>query len=186
MAFDPNKHITKIQGRDYIEVKWRIVWFRDENPQGRIATEIVIAGDTPIAVRASVIDGDGNHLADGMATIRQAEGRETRSWGGREIEKAETAAIGRALAHAGYGTQFTGEVEGDYLADSPVDNGNSALNLDVWNKSTMTAFWKRWTSAGIDGDDILKALEIKALSEWKHSASSANERMELTFNKKGA
>jgi hypothetical protein len=38
--------------------------------------------------------------------------------------KAETAAIGRALAHAGYGTQFTGEDEGDFLADSPVENGH--------------------------------------------------------------
>lgn len=60
---------------------------------------------------------------------------------------------------------------------------NKTIDLDAWNKDNMTAFWQRWTGAGIDGSDILKTLDISALGQWKHGANAANERMEITFNK---
>lgn len=43
------------------------------------------------------------------------------------IEKAESGAIGRALATLGYGTQFTGDElnEGNRIVDSPVDRAPS-------------------------------------------------------------
>lgn len=62
-------------------------------------------------------------------------------------------------------------------------DSKKTIDLDVWNKDNMTTFWKRWTGQGVDGDDILKALDIQGLGEWKNSVSAANERMELTFNK---
>jgi hypothetical protein len=39
--FNPSKHLTKIQGRDYLEVKWRLVWFRQDHPDWSIETEPV-------------------------------------------------------------------------------------------------------------------------------------------------
>jgi hypothetical protein len=43
----------------------------------------------------------------------------TKHLGGRFLEKGETAAVGRALAMAGFGTDDTLD-DVDFLADSPV------------------------------------------------------------------
>ncbi|GCE19242.1 hypothetical protein [Dictyobacter kobayashii] len=65
--------------------------------------------------RATVKDGVG-----GMATGTKSE--KAASFGDF-IEKAETGAIGRALAALGYGTQFTGDEweEAHRIVDSPVE-----------------------------------------------------------------
>jgi hypothetical protein len=43
------------------------------------------------------------------------------------LEKAETGAIGRALALCGYGTQFAPELEeAERIVDSPVARGSKA------------------------------------------------------------
>lgn len=118
MAFDPNSKLANLKGKDYLEVKWRIVWFRDEHPKGQISTDVVHFDGTTAAVRAIVLTEDGTVLGTGMAACdRQAAPQ------GRYLEKAETSAIGRALGIAGYGTQFTGEElsEDDHLSDSPVE-----------------------------------------------------------------
>ena len=117
MAFNPNNYLTDLRGKQYLEVAWRLVWFRDKHPQGQIITNMISAA--PIVMRAEVIV-DGIVVATGHGTA-DAGGRKV-VWSGREIEKAETAAIGRALAAAGFGTQFSGEfddAQDDHLADSP-------------------------------------------------------------------
>ena len=40
-TFDPAKHLRKLAGRDYLEVKWRLVWLRMEHADAQIATELV-------------------------------------------------------------------------------------------------------------------------------------------------
>lgn len=127
MAFNPQDHMGKLKGKDYLEVKWRIVWFRQENPAGRIDTDVKAIGDNAI-VKAIVWNNDGVQIASGMATVRSADNARM-SWAGRDFEKAETAAIGRALGVAGYGTQFTGDElnEDNYLADSPVTKNQTWL-----------------------------------------------------------
>src|SRR5438045_607966 len=39
--FDPTQYLSKFDGRDYLEVKWRLLWLRTEHPESRITTEIV-------------------------------------------------------------------------------------------------------------------------------------------------
>lgn len=116
--FDPKKYLISMKGRDYLEVKWRIVWFRADHPRGGIMTDTVSLD--PLVIKATITDDTGRILATGHGTAN-AGGKAT-VWSGREVEKAETAAIGRALASCGYGTQFTDDFnEGDNLADSPIE-----------------------------------------------------------------
>jgi hypothetical protein len=126
--FDPSKHLSnKVRGgADYLEVKWRLVWLRSDHPNARIQTQLVeLDREQGFALfRAEVRyppyeDDDGMH-GGGLAT---GYGSETGKDFGDFIEKAETKAVGRALAMLGYGTQFVGEEldEGDRVADAPVD-----------------------------------------------------------------
>lgn len=119
MTFNPEAHLTNLRGKKYLETKWRLVWFREDYPRGKVGTEIVNLD--PVIVKATITDENGELLATGHGTAKEKSGA---VWSGREFEKAETAAIGRALAHAGYGTQFTGETDTDNLADSPVEPRN--------------------------------------------------------------
>jgi hypothetical protein len=123
MSFNPKDHMIDLKGKEYLPVAYRIVWFREDHPNGAIRSECV--SQTPPLFRATVLDEDGRFLSDGHASATLPQGGRA-VWSGREFEKAETAAIGRALAHAGYGTQFDAEDEGDYLADSPVEHKPSA------------------------------------------------------------
>ena len=119
MAFNVKRYLIKVQGgRYYLPVSARLVWFRDEHPDWRVETEpLELDVERGIAIfRARVMDEQGNVLATGTKM-------ETREGFADFIEKAETGAIGRALAVAGFGTQFAPELsEGGVVhpVDSPV------------------------------------------------------------------
>lgn len=118
MAFNPKDHLINLRGKDYLEVKHRLEWFRDVHPAGSIVTEMLSVD--PLVFKSTVIDADGRILATGHGSANA--GGKSVVWSGREVEKAETAAQGRALAAAGFGTQFTddfNDAENDHLADSP-------------------------------------------------------------------
>lgn len=55
---------------------------------------------------------------------------------------------------------------------------------DAWDETNMRAFWNHWTQQ-TDKDTILSALGVQGLSEWQHSLSAANERMEIELAKGG-
>ena len=115
-TFDPTRHLSLINGNEYLEVKWRLVWLRTEHPDARIETEMVTHANNEVVFRASVSIPDG-----GSAT---GWGSEDAQSFGDYLEKAETKAIGRALAALGFGTQFCtdfdfGAAQGR-VVDSPV------------------------------------------------------------------
>lgn len=111
--------LLNLKGKPYLQVAHRLVWFREENPLGVIKTQILHQQDGWVIVRAEIAVPGTNGV---MNLISSAHKMETKENFGDYIEKAETGAIGRALAMAGYGTQFEPEFdEGDRLADSPVD-----------------------------------------------------------------
>ncbi len=124
MAFDFKKSLIKVQGgQTYLPVSARIVWFRQEHPDWGIHTEPVeINHEKQYAVfRATIYNADGKLMATGTK-------KEDVKGFGDFMEKAETGAVGRALALCGFGTQFSpdlDEVGRGRFADSPYPVGGN-------------------------------------------------------------
>ena len=154
MTFNPEKHLMDLNGKSYLEVKWRLVWFRQECPNGTIDTEEVEV-DLDREVEAEVPTGNwipnpnrpGKKMPERVVKTARGYARfravVTDGKGGRAtatksenaasfpdfIEKAETGAVGRALAMLGYGTQFTGDdlSEEHRIVDAPVERAPSSF-----------------------------------------------------------
>jgi hypothetical protein len=137
--FDPKPHLIQLPRRvkqkdgswkttydEYLEVKWWVLMFRQQYPHGRITTEeIMVDLDRGYArFKATVEDGEGGH-ATGYGTETQADFDDF-------CERAETRALGRALACLGYGTQFVGAdlTEGEHVADAPVATTTRQLSTE--------------------------------------------------------
>jgi len=106
--FEASKYLTDLKGRDYLEVKWRLLWLSTEHPDATIETELV-KHEGGLALFRARVSIPGGGAATGW-------GSETADDFGDYIEKAETKALGRALAALGYGTQFCEDF--DFAANS--------------------------------------------------------------------
>jgi hypothetical protein len=107
--------LMNLKGKDYLQVAYRLVWFREEHSDWSIETEFLNQSDQSAVCRATIKDALGRTIA----TSHKEESSKDFAMGHRE--KAETGAIGRALALCGYGTQFEPEFdEGDRVVDSPM------------------------------------------------------------------
>lgn len=116
-AFDPSRYLTKVSGSDYLEVKWRLVWLREIHPDAQIETELV-SHDGQFAVFRARVGIPGGGSATGWGSEGFNDFRDY-------IEKAETKAIGRALAALGFGTQFCPDFDfgaaAGRVVDAPID-----------------------------------------------------------------
>lgn len=114
--FNPQEHISIVDGAAYLEVKWRLVWLRETQPDAIIKTDMVESSRDHAIFKASV------RLPDGASST--GWGSEYREQFHNFIEAAETKALGRALAALGFGTQFAGDLGTDRggagLSDAPV------------------------------------------------------------------
>lgn len=114
--------LIKLKGKDYLEVKYRLVWFREEKPDWSIESELVHFSDKIAVSRATIKDPAGRIVAMGHKM-------ETPQGFSDYIEKAETGSIGRALALIGYGTQFAPDLdEGDRIVDAPAQRPKAPAN----------------------------------------------------------
>lgn len=132
MAFKPSDHFMQITRRqrqpdgsfkqvsnDYLEVKWRVVWLREDYPAAQIVNDLLSApGQEPAVVRSTITFTHEN----GEQAVGTGFGQADKQKWGDYLEKAETRAVGRALAMLGYGTQFAQEFEeDDLIVDAPVE-----------------------------------------------------------------
>ena len=135
-TFDPMKYMLKLPKHkkislgngqvkfekteaDYLPVAARIAWFRKDHPYWAIVTEIEHLADKAVVMKATIKDSVGSVIA----TARK---KETEAGFPDYIKKAETGAIGRALAMCGYGTLQAPEFdEQDRLADAPAEKQNA-------------------------------------------------------------
>lgn len=113
--FTPEEHLIELKGKKYLQVMWRLVWFREVHPDWGIDTQALELTDDKAIFKAVITDESGLQKSVG-------HGSESKKDFGDFIEKAETKAVGRALAMCGFGTQFVGEEfdEGERIVDSPV------------------------------------------------------------------
>lgn len=145
MSFDAEKHLSTIgygkNAKEYLEVKWRLVWFREKCPKGTIETRLIqLELDSETMEEKSVWNDQTKRMekrvteASGWVLFRayvsDGEGRSATGYKSEKaasfpdfIEKAETGAVGRALAMLGFGTQFTGtEFDEEHrIVDAPVE-----------------------------------------------------------------
>lgn len=114
--FNPKEHLIQLKGKEYLQVMWRLVWFREDRPNWSIETDPVVLQDNATVFKAVIRDENGRVVQTGY-------GSETVKDFADHREKAETKAVGRALAMLGYGTQFTAlELdEGERIVDSPAE-----------------------------------------------------------------
>lgn len=147
--FNPGEHViqlkTKEGFKDYLPVQQRLVWFREQCPQGKITTEKVFLDpdmDTTeegfawneekrrsekVMKTAKGFAVYHAHVEDGKGGVAEGTKSEKAAAFADYIEKAETGAIGRALAALGYGTQFAPDFEGD-VPTNPVDSPVASTN----------------------------------------------------------
>lgn len=129
MAFNPNEHMMSLKGKDYLQVAWRLVWFREEHPDWSIDTSILEMDADHAVFKAVICDETGAQKSVG-------HGSESKRDFGDFIEKAETKSVGRALAMLGYGTQFAADEldEGERIVDSPIQRGSAEAARNAGDK----------------------------------------------------
>ncbi len=163
VRFNPNEHIIQIPNKggktDYLPVQWRLVWFRELCPQGTIETEMIhldldreteeetyawnqeTRRSEKIIKRAQGIAVFKAIVTDGKGGKAEAYKSEKAASFGDFIEKANTGAVGRALAMLGYGTQFA-EMElseEDRIVDAPVERKPKYTERKPFVEGTVAA-----------------------------------------------
>jgi hypothetical protein len=115
--YDPSGDIVDLKGADYLQVKFRLKWLRDRHPDAHIETEMTTYDGQSAVFRARVSVPNGGS-ATGWGSEQYNDFRDF-------VEKAETKALGRALAALGFGTQFIGDEldgnNGPRIVDSPIE-----------------------------------------------------------------
>lgn len=159
--------LVNLKGKDYLMVGHRLQWFNEIEKHFDITTEFLLVNDDQTICKAHVVvkDVEGNVLRQAQATKR-----ETKKDFSDHTEKAETSAIGRALAILGYGTQFalSDLDEGQRLADSPM------VDVKEMKKDTPSTEKRQPEPAKKSGFGVKKETNsVIQPSELKNSVASA-------------
>lgn len=146
-GFDPRQYMRNLTGSDgtvkqYLDVVYRKLWFRLKNPEGKIVKKLLKLTEQTAIVEARVYlnktDPEDSYIASAFA---QKFSNQDEQFGAKFLELAETAAVGRALADAGYGLQFA-DLEGEQdpnVVDAPLgQNRGEGSNYISDMPGTMT------------------------------------------------
>lgn len=188
-----------LRGKPYLQVAHRLVWFREEHADWAIHTTLVEHDATHAIFRAEIVS---HPVAEGRGgIIATATGQESKADFADFIEKAETKAVGRALAMCGYGTQFAPELdEGDRLADAPIAPAKPAAKPPVAQRTfsavkpatheelleiVRLAEIKLGAKPG-DGKDMLEKLNTKFAFDLTSSADITHIKADTIIKGLGA
>lgn len=181
-AFDPRSLPIRTMSRggaQYLDVKYRLVWLREEHPDASIETEEKGHDPGKWATFRATVSVPGGGSATG-------HGSETAGDFGDYYEKAETKALGRALAALGYGAQFLPD-DGESLADAPMDGtANAPTPIDGRRqtrppKDDHERRTRHFHAVGSSHGWSDHALHLLAVGSFpKHGPASTNSRSDLT------
>ena len=138
--------IVSLKGKQYYTVSKRVADFRAAHPIADawgITTSIKHMDDTTIIFRAAVVNPHGSEVAVGYAEeVRSSRGVNSTS----ALENAETSAIGRALAAAGYGG------DGAYASADELVNALSQQRQPRPARDTRGSM--EWTGAALEAAGV--------------------------------
>ena len=164
MPFNPNDHLIKLQGKDYLEVKWRLMWLRELHPDAVITTELLAYSvEQEWALTRATVTLPTGGSATGTALQRPTTIAKD------FFANGETSAIGRALGALGFGTQFAPEFDqGEQVVDSPV--ARPAQPVDPELEAARAAL----KAARTTHDWSLQRIVETASWVWPHITSAAD------------
>ena len=173
-GFDPSAFLRKLQNEKgeeqlYLDVKYRKLWFRLKYPLGKITKRIIkLENDYAIIESRVYLDRNDNDESYISCAIAQRWRSEDDIYGKRYVETAETASVGRALADAGFGIQFS-EPEGEKdlnPVDSPITISNSTNNTvpiadeSLTDNIHTTSTNKKEISESMPVEDIMNIMTV--------------------------
>jgi hypothetical protein len=198
-TFNPTEHLMQIKGRDgikdYLPVQWRLVWFRSVCPLGTIETEMLHLDLDRVTEEETLVWNAENKcneqvvkqasgfvvfravVKDGKGGIGTGTKSEKASSFPDFIEKAETGAIGRALAALGYGTQFAPELNEEHrIVDAPVER--RVPTLETNGRKPLSPMRPAGTAANGNGQATLAIdTDASATEEQLASIRKLSERL---------
>lgn len=164
-----------VKGKDYVEVNKRVMAFRELEPNGSIATEIISFADGVVVMKSTIMSGNGQILGTGFAYEKESSSFINKT---SYIENCETSAVGRALGFCGIG------VDSSIASAEEVRNAikqQENLATDIEKKT----FMDRCKQLGVDYRKILQQVGVngmmtkeqhgKALAELKKIEESRAE-----------
>lgn len=182
-GFNPNDHMMKLQGKDYLPVAPRMAWAHAEHPKGwssRILASEHTSWEEPDP-RSRTTPKQNRTVREYWVRVRisfangafyEDEGSETNiDFPAAYREKAITKALGRALAQAGYGTLYAPEFDETATLDrkAGVDSTRDT-STDNNPDSHRTMSGVRVVDTPVDLDKLKESKEsknkkVKALPE---------------------
>ena len=142
MTKDLKSKAVKIQGKDYVLVSDRVLFFNETYPKGCISTKIIEQTEKSITIRATVYpEGEGrkftghsHEIDDGKNFINKTS----------LIENAETSAVGRALGFMGIGV-----IDSITSADELVKAKNHTPSRGTPTSKGQLEFYLPFSESGI-------------------------------------
>ena len=169
-GFEPKDYLRKEVTEEgvsfYLDTKYRLLWFRMKYPEGKLV-KIPKALNKEYAtfevrVYTDKNDAENNFLANGFASRYKDDGNE--KFGLNFVESAETAALGRALKDAGFGTQFCDIALPN---DQTIVDAGVHISFDLGNDEITTP-------EDADGSTAENAGVISANTEEDATSATAN------------
>lgn len=158
MAARKETGITNIHGREYQTVALRVTKFRADKEEWSLTTEIVSRDADCVVMKATIANEQGRILATGHAEEYRKSSQVNKT---SALENAETSAIGRALAAAGWGgTEFASanEVENAiHQQDNPPANEGGMPDAEYHRLTGMMQ------SAGVSEAKLLNEYAVPSL-----------------------
>ncbi len=170
-----NTGIVNIRGKEYQTVALRVQKFREAHPEWELSTEIIKADDTVVIMQANIYNDTGRCIATGHAEEFRASSQINST---SALENAETSAIGRCLAAAGWGgTEFgsANEVQNAIHQQATPKKRESKSKeelLKIINEASspeiLAVFWKTLTPEERDlvrDEASVKGTQLKAVKD---------------------